>query len=122
MSGPRARIAREEKKVIEMADLSPPDSKREAGKKRGDKSGKVADFRYKRPSRPKEKKKSQRQEKSRTRDYRWKSKPKEREQARAGKPSAPAIMPASQPKRGQAYAALDLGTNNCRLLIARPTG
>ncbi|MEQ8771752.1 MAG: Ppx/GppA phosphatase family protein, partial [Erythrobacter sp.] len=26
------------------------------------------------------------------------------------------------PARGEAYAALDLGTNNCRLLIARPSG
>lgn len=29
---------------------------------------------------------------------------------------------ASAPARGQAYAAIDLGTNNCRLLIARPSG
>ncbi|HAU21812.1 MAG TPA: exopolyphosphatase [Erythrobacter sp.] len=102
-----------------MADLSPPDGKRRAGKKRGNKSGKVADFRYKRPSRPKEKKKPQRQEKSRTRDYRWKSKPQSR---KGGNAAAPAIMRADKPRKGQAYAALDLGTNNCRLLIARPTG
>ena len=27
-----------------------------------------------------------------------------------------------RPRSGEAYAALDLGTNNCRLLIARPSG
>ncbi|MCB2087865.1 MAG: Ppx/GppA family phosphatase [Sphingomonadaceae bacterium] len=30
--------------------------------------------------------------------------------------------PSRRPKKGPAYAALDLGTNNCRLLIARPSG
>ena len=39
----------------------------------------------------------------------------------------PALAPANRPQRGrwsdaQAFAALDLGTNNCRLLIARPQG
>ncbi len=86
-----------------MADLSPPDASRRAGARRGDKSGKVADFRYKRPSQPEK----------------WKT----------GK--APAVsqratddrhLPRSRPPRRQAYAALDLGTNNCRLLIARPSG
>jgi exopolyphosphatase/guanosine-5'-triphosphate,3'-diphosphate pyrophosphatase len=33
------------------------------------------------------------------------------------------LAPGGQPEiRRQAYAALDLGTNNCRLLIARPSG
>ena len=36
-----------------------------------------------------------------------------------GRPSYP-DRPASGPR--QAYAAIDLGTNNCRLLIARPSG
>ena len=31
-------------------------------------------------------------------------------------------QPASAAPRRQAYAAIDLGTNNCRLLIARPSG
>ncbi|MFC3099080.1 Ppx/GppA phosphatase family protein [Alteraurantiacibacter palmitatis] len=32
----------------------------------------------------------------------------------------PAVTPESPPALRQAYAAIDLGTNNCRLLIARP--
>ena len=37
---------------------------------------------------------------------------------------APAVEPADtrQPDEGALYAALDLGTNSCRMLIARPTG
>jgi exopolyphosphatase/guanosine-5'-triphosphate,3'-diphosphate pyrophosphatase len=64
--------------------------------KGGKSSGKVADFRYKRPSQ---------------------SEP--RSQARA--PMARGAKVESETRR-QAYAALDLGTNNCRLLIARPSG
>ncbi|GAA3256420.1 hypothetical protein GCM10020258_15830 [Sphingomonas yabuuchiae] len=47
-------------------------------------------------------------------------------EGRTGRPSRlPVRHP--RPQRGrwsdaQAYAALDLGTNNCRLLIARPQG
>ena len=85
-----------------MADHSPPDTLRGHGRHRGGTSGKVADFRYKRPSRPKA--------------------PAAREphgpQGAGGcTPSTPGI-----PHPRQAYAALDLGTNNCRLLIARPSG
>nr|WP_207912151.1 Ppx/GppA phosphatase family protein [Parafrankia sp. BMG5.11] len=85
---------------IEMADVSPPDKVRSARNRTrsngGKPSGKVADFRYKRPS-----------------------------------PSDPSAhrgtalrtgAPATGEPRRQAYAALDLGTNNCRLLIARPSG
>lgn len=86
-----------------MADISPPDASRRAGAKRGERSGKVADFRYKRPSPP--------------------------EKRKTGKgpgvlQRAPESRHTSQPRtfRRQAYAALDLGTNNCRLLIARPAG
>ena len=94
-----------------MADQSPPDIKRGHGKTRGGTSGKVADFRYKRPSRP---------------DKRSKSKSAQPRGAKPRGASAPPTKPApSLPEargRKQAYAALDLGTNNCRLLIARPSG
>ena len=83
-----------------MADAPPPDLKSGAGKRRGGTSGKVADFRYKRPAQPEHK----------------------RRDARSGHAAPlPAAMRARGPRR-QAYAALDLGTNNCRLLIARPSG
>ena len=97
-----------------MADQSPPDSKRGHGKNRGGTSGKVADFRYKRPSRPDGKK--GRKPASRAAHPRVGEKPqnpfeKSQQQSQA-----------RPPQRRQAYAALDLGTNNCRLLIARPSG
>lgn len=86
-----------------MAGHSPPDtnrnSERKASGKRGRSSGKVADFRYKRPSQS---------------NPPTKSKP-----ASAGPQSS--LLVERGPRR-QAYAALDLGTNNCRLLIARPEG
>ena len=96
------------RKLRSMADHPPPDTKRGHGTKRGGKSGKVADFRYKRPSRP-DGKRGERRNASR----------------RAGKPVSRGPVPAVPPGPGthrQAYAALDLGTNNCRLLIARPSG
>ncbi|WP_441771865.1 Ppx/GppA phosphatase family protein [Labrys sp. KB_33_2] len=34
----------------------------------------------------------------------------------------PQFRQGEQPRRHHTYAALDLGTNNCRLLVARPTG
>ncbi|USA39601.1 Ppx/GppA phosphatase family protein [Pelagerythrobacter marinus] len=80
-----------------MADLSPPDRDRRPGAHKGKSSGKVADFRYKRPA-PSERKASGKR-------------PARRGESRQG-----------SPQRRQAYAALDLGTNNCRLLIARPSG
>ena len=95
-----------------MADLSPPDRNKGAGRKGNNRSGKVADFRYKSSPPPD-------------------TKPKERRagrdgHARSGLPSgqrgAPMRPARSGPHHRQAYAALDLGTNNCRLLIARPTG
>lgn len=91
-----------------MAERYPPDFATEAGKHTGGRPAAVADFRYKH-----------------------------------SRPAAPAAMPASParsappandagdtaappgfaaPRRRQAFAALDLGTNNCRLLIARPSG
>ena len=98
-----------------MADHSPPDSKRGRGKNRGGTSGKVADFRYKRPSRP---------------EGKPGRKPASRgaHRSAAGQNEASSENPAQREyanrphTRRQAYAALDLGTNNCRLLIARPSG
>ena len=77
-----------------MADASPPDFHPSAGKGRGGTSGKVADFRYKPPA------------------------------SRGGgaPPALPGHADYEPPKRRQAFAAIDLGTNNCRLLIARPSG
>jgi exopolyphosphatase/guanosine-5'-triphosphate,3'-diphosphate pyrophosphatase len=40
----------------------------------------------------------------------------------AGLDGAAARMRRPPPRRDHVYAALDLGTNNCRLLVARPTG
>ncbi len=37
-------------------------------------------------------------------------------------PPRPGERSAKRPGRGRVYAALDLGTNNCRLLVARPEG
>ena len=85
-----------------MADSSPPDFRPRPASGRGASSGKVADFRYKPPASPVE--------------------------ARRQAPGHAAPSPTSPPdgaepaKRRQAFAALDLGTNNCRLLIARPSG
>ena len=115
-----------------MADQPPPDAHRGADTKRGETSGKVADFRYKRPSRPPK----TRSGKPRRDTRGGKSKQGANgKQAGNGKAANPAARPAqaaqssgtpvshaSAPQRRQAYAALDLGTNNCRLLIARPSG
>lgn len=103
-----------------MADVAPPDSNKGAGRKGNNRSGKVADFRYKSSPPP---------------DTKSKERPTGRDSAcegrgrgyAAGKVQSPAGPPVPRPARAgphqrQAYAALDLGTNNCRLLIARPTG
>ncbi|ANY19710.1 Exopolyphosphatase [Tsuneonella dongtanensis] len=86
-----------------MAGLFPPDTNKNSGRKTGGKrgrsSGKVADFRYKRPSQ---------------------STPPSN--GAAPKSVAQVIPQGDRSTRRQAYAALDLGTNNCRLLIARPEG
>ncbi|MEL6487409.1 MAG: Ppx/GppA family phosphatase, partial [Pseudomonadota bacterium] len=79
-----------------MADTLPPDENRNAGENRSSRSGKVADFRYKRSF----------------------------QQDRPGntRPGNKGKRGPAAPRSGEAYAALDLGTNNCRLLIARPSG
>ncbi len=98
-----------------MADIIPPDRIARAGKKRDKPSGNVADFRYKRSSQP---------------DLRDSGSPSRRRddgraQTRKHVPHPPAHGSRAHeqgPRKRQAYAALDLGTNNCRLLIARPSG
>jgi exopolyphosphatase/guanosine-5'-triphosphate,3'-diphosphate pyrophosphatase len=97
-----------------MADFSPPDDDRRTGTNRGGQSGKVADFRYKRPSQSETGKPNGRHDRRRG----------EPRPAKAlnGKPASPHPPHSNAPLRRQAYAALDLGTNTCRLLIARPSG
>jgi len=102
-----------------MADYSPPDSQNRAGKKRGGKSGKVADFRYKRPSRPKDNSPAQRGN-QRTRAASAAQNHNQHEACTQSQTRPAPFRHTPHPR--QAYAALDLGTNNCRLLIARPSG
>jgi exopolyphosphatase/guanosine-5'-triphosphate,3'-diphosphate pyrophosphatase len=95
-----------------MADTLPPDRNTRAGKKRSAAFGKLADFRHNRCCLP---------------DL--------RKPGRDGRGDAMASAARSFAERRintigklrhghprEAYAALDLGTNNCRLLIARPAG
>ncbi len=91
-----------------MADNSPPGKDKGAGKKRNNKSGKVADFRYKRSSQPKSKRRNSAGPQSSSVSGKFGAKHDRN--------------PKGKPGPRQAYAALDLGTNNCRLLIARPSG
>lgn len=156
-----------------MADTLPPDKGRSAGAKRGGKSGKVADFRYKRPFQPNGGGTQDRPHSRRKRgalaqqcagkpraktqgantqgpntqgpdpksdigaeispvaehssNQRTGSGPQEQPSGASSSPAngragrAGASIPALA-RQGEAYAALDLGTNNCRLLIARPSG
>lgn len=145
-----------------MADTLPPDDNKRAGKRRSGRSGKVADFRYKRSSQQKkaaprgagqtrnEKKRggSNRHGQNANRansdregsnlasadransdransdlsgpftSQNGKAKKRPGFTGKGGKPSSFA----GGYRSGEAYAALDLGTNNCRLLIARPSG
>lgn len=97
-----------------MAAHAPPGREENDRKKRGKSSGKVADFRYKRPER------SDKKERAKA-----KSSPASTAKRQSGKSSRGKNPPNTSPKWSnsrQAYAALDLGTNNCRLLIARPSG
>lgn len=101
----------------------PPDRNAKAGKKRGSRSGKVADFRYTRAPQSDLPRKN-------GRDGRSKGNPPPAAAAASGAASGQtrrdqdlAAIGTSRPShQGEAYAALDLGTNNCRLLIARPSG
>lgn len=98
-----------------MADALPPDRNKRAGSKRGDKSGKVADFRYKPAPQPNEQRSA--------RAGRAGTIAQQMADPRRKWPSDLAAIGGMKPaSHGEAYAALDLGTNNCRLLIARPSG
>lgn len=98
-----------------MAETLPPDRNNNAGNKRGGKSGKVADFRYKRPPQPDTRTKGSNGEARRP----ARGTPGNTGRTRPDLADIGAIRGSSN---GEAYAALDLGTNNCRLLIARPSG
>lgn len=87
-----------------MADRFPPDGSRKVGQAGAGRSGKVADFRYKQPERA-------------APVRAWRDSGDSQRDTRPGRPGD-GFAP---PRPRQAYAALDLGTNNCRLLIARPT-
>ena len=104
-----------------MADFSPPDDNNRAGQRGAEKSGKVADFRYRSPPQPKANSEARARPKGQSR----------RSGGKRNEAGAPEDQPQKPnfhtpqktgPYRKQAYAALDLGTNNCRLLIARPEG
>ncbi|MEL7444597.1 MAG: Ppx/GppA phosphatase family protein [Pseudomonadota bacterium] len=105
-----------------MAEMSPPDRSRRAGKNRSAGSGNVADFRYKRSSQPKAKHEAHDQRaKNRSRT----ENPRKSRHGCVDPKSSEADQSNSRNKYSrpnEAYAALDLGTNNCRLLIARPSG
>ncbi|MDP4605907.1 MAG: Ppx/GppA family phosphatase [Erythrobacter sp.] len=97
-----------------MAEALPPDRNIKAGKRRGGKSGKVADFRYKRPP--------QQECRKNGRDGRGGNGAAGEARSPRTAPDLAAIGTMRGATHGEAYAALDLGTNNCRLLIARPSG
>ncbi len=99
-----------------MADQTPPDKASRASARGKTPSGSVADFRYKASPPP---------------DQNPPEPPatgapgEEGGSNGAAAPALPARLAnlrTGRPPRKQAYAALDLGTNNCRLLIARPSG
>jgi exopolyphosphatase/guanosine-5'-triphosphate,3'-diphosphate pyrophosphatase len=95
-----------------MAETLPPDRNARTGKKRGSRSGKVVDFRYKPAPQSESRKNGQN---GRAKGAAQRGSPRaEHDLAAIG-----TVRPGHQ---GEAYAALDLGTNNCRLLIARPSG
>ncbi len=99
-----------------MADARPPDRNNRAGSNRGNKSGKVADFRYKSAPQPDSTPRPPRIARSGTMAQQI------ADPRRKGTQDIAAAGGWRAPNHGEAYAALDLGTNNCRLLIARPSG
>ena len=109
-----------------MAEFAPPDGKSKAGRRRGGKSGKVADFRYKRAPQPKENRNARPGQRSHGQGHSNGHGGGNRTRSSSNNSQTPGPNNMHTKRRGphprQAYAALDLGTNNCRLLIARPSG
>ena len=107
-----------------MAETLPPDRNKNAGKKRGGKSGKVADFRYKRPPQSDSRNPGGREPRAKGAggDPRRGARVANKAAVTRAQPDLAEITAFKGPANGEAYAALDLGTNNCRLLIARPSG
>lgn len=98
-----------------MADALPPDRNKRAGSHKGGKSGKVADFRYK-PA-------PQTNDQHGPRASRAGNIAQQMaDPRRTCVQDISAIGAIKTASHSEAYAALDLGTNNCRLLIARPSG
>ena len=100
-----------------MADFAPPDDGKRACETGSNKSGEVAQQRYHHSPKPDGSHKRQRpidgRADGRRRNPASKQHTGSKQHNGGRKPQ----------RRGrQAYAALDLGTNNCRLLIARPSG
>jgi len=109
-----------------MADTLPPDTNRRAGKRGSNRSGKVADFRYKSSNQPKRKGPANR-DNAKGGQRKGGPAPLAQPNAKHRNPKHHAKSNGARPgqhahRSGEAYAALDLGTNNCRLLIARPSG
>lgn len=119
-----------------MAEHIPPDERKGAGNHRGGKSGNVVDFRYTRSSSSRrntpqkaQKPKAQTQNPhGRASHEQYKDDADNSGFAKGGglgkdrdKGPARKRFARSGPGPRQSFAALDLGTNNCRLLIARPS-
>ncbi len=106
-----------------MAETFPPDRELTAENNRGGKSGKVADFRYKRPPQPGSTASRDGRAKAAAKEARRGARPANgAERTRPDLAEIGAEIGTLKSQGGEAYAALDLGTNNCRLLIARPSG
>ncbi|MFV0645211.1 MAG: Ppx/GppA phosphatase family protein [Sphingomonadaceae bacterium] len=119
-----------------MADNTPPDNEKKAVPKGKKRSGKVADFRYRRSPQSNKVTPDTHRRKKRRNDNRCGGRDpapqtvsgKEAESHEAQFHKAQSHKAQSHKARAngaarqfqQTYAALDLGTNNCRLLIARP--